>query len=367
VQEVLLELPIAPVTLGPEPVSFPIELKTLREKVAPFAESATDNLFLELDAEAEHSPGAVWEVYFGLPSGAAPEPEGPYYIGNVVLFGQGIRDEHHNHESFRLNVQTVYDGIIAAVNQAVSAGTLNLGGLTADEWVHAQPAHLCAKVVIRQQGGVFPNFGDTPINNKALAQKNLAPFDINVQDDNLVPNIIWKNFIVGQPFFLKLQGAGANRLSIETQLARDAFKLYVGITQYTYDRFFREDRGGGAIKGFKKLSREELCESKLGDRAKPFPHAVVLRWENKENTIELPAFPEKLYLGMSLGIEYNVKKIKPGNIGEINFVHRCRIPRLVAGTKCFEIEDIVAGGFTILVRANDPSKGPKGRERVSRR
>jgi hypothetical protein len=261
---------------------------------------------------------------------------------------------------FRLNVQTVYDGIIAAVNQAVSGGTLNLGGLTADEWVHAQPAHLCAKVVIRQQGGVFPNFGDTPINNKALAQKNLAPFDINVQDDHLVPNITWKNFIVGQPFFLRLPGAGANRLSIQTQLPRDVFQLYVGITQDTYDRFFRDDRKGGAIKGFKQVSREELCQSKLGDRAKPFPHAVVLRLDNKDNAIELPAFPEKLYLGMSLGIEYNVKKIKPGNIGEINFVHRCLTPRFVPGTKCFEIEDTVAGGFTVLVRANDPMRGPKG-------
>jgi hypothetical protein len=258
---------------------------------------------------------------------------------------------------FRLNVQTVYDGIIAAVNQAVAGGTLNLGGLTADEWVHAQPAHLCSKVVIRQQGGAFPNFGDTPINNKALAQKNLAPFDINVQDDHVVPNINWKNFIVGQPFFLKLPGAGANRLSIETALPRESFKLYVGMTQYGYDRFFRDDRSGGAIKGFKRLSREELCQSDLGDQAKPFPEAVVLRWENHSNAIELPALPEELYLGMSLGIEYNVKKIKPGNIGEVNFIHRCLIPRLVPGTKCFEIEETVAGGFTILVRANDPSRG----------
>jgi hypothetical protein len=87
---------------------------------------------------------------------------------------------------FRLNVQTVYDGIIAALNQAVANG-LNLGGVTPDQWVHQQPAHLCAKVVIRQQGGSFPNFGESPVNNARLAQKNLAPFDINVQDDHLVP------------------------------------------------------------------------------------------------------------------------------------------------------------------------------------
>jgi len=262
---------------------------------------------------------------------------------------------------FRLNVQTVYDGIIAAINQAVAGGTLNLGGLTADEWVHAQPAHLCSKVVIREQGGAFPNFGDTPINNKALAQKNLAPFDINVQDDHVVPNIIWKNFIVGQPFFLRLPGAGANRLSIESKLPRHAFQLYVGITQYAYDRFFGDDRDG-AIKGFKRLCREELCESKFGDRAKPFPEAVVLRWENHADVIELPALPEKLYLGMSIGIEYNVKHIKPGNVGEVNFIHRCLIPKFVPDTTCFEIEDTVVGGFTILVRANDPFRGPQGKE-----
>lgn len=281
---------------------------------------------------------------------------------NPIFDQYFLKSGQYDLVGFRLNVQTVYDGIIAAVNQAVSDGTLNLGGLTADEWVHAQPAHLCTKVVIRQQGGGFPNFGETPINNKALAQKNLAPFDINVQDDHLVPNITWKNFIVGQPFFLKLPGAGVNRLSIEAQLPREAFRLYLAITQAAYDRFLRDDRQGGGIKGFKQLSRDELCNSKLGDRARPFPYAVVLRWENQGNAIELPAFAEKLYLGMSLGIEYNVKNIRPGDIGEINLVHRCLIPRFVPGTKCFEIEDTVAGGFTVLVRANDPTRGPKGKQ-----
>lgn len=273
-----------------------------------------------------------------------------------------LKSAQYNIVGFRLNVQTAYDGIIAAVNQAVMGGTLNLGGLTADEWVHAQPAHLCAKVVVRQHAGAFPNFGDTPINNKAVAQKNLAPFDINVQDDHIVPNIVWKNFVVGQPYFLRLPGAGLNRLSLETQLPRDAFQLYIGITQHAYDLFFRDDRKAGVIKGFKALSREELCKSSLGDRIRPFPYSVVLRWDGAENSIELPPLPERLYLGMSLGIEYNVKRIKPGSLGEINLVHRCLIPRLAPGTRCFNIEDTVAGGFTILVRANDPSRRPPAKK-----
>jgi hypothetical protein len=101
---------------------------------------------------------------------------------NPIFEQYFLKSSQYDIVGFRLNVQTVYEGIIAAINQAVSGGALNLGGLTADEWVHGQPAHLCAKVVIPQQGGVFPNFGDTPVNNKAVAQKNLAPFDINVQE-----------------------------------------------------------------------------------------------------------------------------------------------------------------------------------------
>jgi hypothetical protein len=104
---------------------------------------------------------------------------------------------------------------------------------------------------------------------------------------------------------------------------------------------------------------EELCKSKLGNRAKPFPHAVVLQYEGNDNALEFPALPEKQYFGMSLGIEYNVKKIKPGAIGKIHLVHRADLPKLQPGTRCFEIEETIAGGFTILLRAYDPFRRPK--------
>ena len=93
--EVLFKLPIPPVTLGPEPVSFPLDLKQLRERIAPLVESTTDTLFLTIDAEADRPPGAVWEVYRGLPANTEPKPDSPFYIGNVVLFGEGIRSEAH--------------------------------------------------------------------------------------------------------------------------------------------------------------------------------------------------------------------------------------------------------------------------------
>lgn len=262
---------------------------------------------------------------------------------------------------FRLNVQTVYDGIAAAINAAVAGGTFNLGGATVDSWMHGPGAHLCAKVVIREQGGTFPAYGDTPITNNKIAQRNIAPFDADVTEMNPNPNIKWYNFIVGQPFFLKLPRAGANRLVLNADFPRDAFQLYLAITEDAFNRFFRDGRGG-TIKGFKQLSCEDLCRSPLGNSAKPFPEAVVLRWENQTNAIELPAMPDRYLVGMSLGIEYDVKKLKPGSLGQINVAHYCRMPKLTPGTCCFEVEETLAGGFTIVGRAYDPNQKPQGQK-----
>ena len=257
---------------------------------------------------------------------------------------------------FRLNVQTVFDGIIAALNDAVSKG-LSLGGLTPEGWVKTQPAHLCAKVGVRLQGGAFPNVNDLPTANARIAQKNLAPFDISITTSTPDPDINWKNFISGNPLFLKLEGAGRNRLILGASLPEDAFRLYLGIPAKTFDQFFKDGKGG-VIKGFKQISPHELCESPLGEKAKPFPEAVVLQWAGGDNVVEFPPLPEGQYVGLSLGVEYSVKRLKPGNLGEINLVHRALIPRLVPGTRCFELQDEIAGGFTLLVRAQEPRYKP---------
>lgn len=76
------------------------------------------------------------------------------------------------------------------------------------------------------------------------------------------------------------------------------------------------------------------------------------------NALEFPPLAEGQYLGMSLGTEYSVKKIKPGVTGEINLVQHTLMPKLKPGTRCFDIEfdieEVVVGGFTILVRAVAP-------------
>jgi hypothetical protein len=102
-REVLMPVPIPPIELGPQPVSFPIELKELRQRLTTLAASETDTLFLELEqVEAEKQPGVVWEVYVGSPPNSAPDAKGPYFVGTLSLFGSGIRSEtHHGFEPAR--------------------------------------------------------------------------------------------------------------------------------------------------------------------------------------------------------------------------------------------------------------------------
>ena len=276
---------------------------------------------------------------------------------NAIFEQYFLKSGTYDVVGFRMDVQTVYDGIIAALNQAVVMNQINLGGLTADQWVHAGGAHLCAKVLIRQQGGQFPDVGDLPINNASLAQKNLVPFDVNVKEQSPNPNIVWKTFVSGQPYFFRLPDAGQNRLVLQIpELPQGAFRFYIAIPTETYARYFRD----GGVTGFRVVPASEICASPLGDKAKPFPQAVVLELQSADNQLEFPALLERQYLGMALGIEWDVRYIKPGVLGEIRLVHRAMLPKLTPGTRCFEIEDCVAGGFTILLRAVDPSRRTRG-------
>jgi tyrosinase len=109
--QVLIPWPGPPVELNQQEVSVPINIKEFRQRLAPLAESTTETLLLELNnVEAERSPGAVWEVYLGLPPNAAPNPEGPFFVGTVALFAGGIRAHSHGdfkpaHFTFQVNRQ----------------------------------------------------------------------------------------------------------------------------------------------------------------------------------------------------------------------------------------------------------------------
>lgn len=108
-RETLVQLPGPPVELRGQPVSVPIELKEIQQKVRAVLESKKDTLLLDLDGvETERPPGVGWAVYAGLPQGAEGGVDSPYYIGTLSLFGSGIRSEKHHefkpaHFVFSLN------------------------------------------------------------------------------------------------------------------------------------------------------------------------------------------------------------------------------------------------------------------------
>ena len=94
VEERLAVPPIPPVTLSSEPTTISIDLQALNNKIQPLLESTTDQIALELQGvEAESAPGVVWDVFVGLPDGAAPDSQSPFFVGSVALFGTGIRSE----------------------------------------------------------------------------------------------------------------------------------------------------------------------------------------------------------------------------------------------------------------------------------
>jgi hypothetical protein len=108
-KELILRLPVPPITLSSETVSVPIDLKAIKQRLESLAESKTATIFLELDGvEAERQPGVGWQVYLGLNPNTIPSEESPCYIGALALFGPGIHAESHDkfepaHFAFPIN------------------------------------------------------------------------------------------------------------------------------------------------------------------------------------------------------------------------------------------------------------------------
>ncbi|HKF44474.1 MAG TPA: tyrosinase family protein [Thermoanaerobaculia bacterium] len=79
---------------GPDPTPWEINVGEVREQLAKLARTKGTDLRLELsEVVADKQPTAYLEVYIGLPKSAAPEPKSPHYVGNIALFGHGIREE----------------------------------------------------------------------------------------------------------------------------------------------------------------------------------------------------------------------------------------------------------------------------------
>ena len=118
-ETVLIHFPVPP-ELTSEPVSVQVNLTDVRDRLMELTRSKLGKIILNLEkVEADKQPGAVWEVYLGLPAGTTPDPKGPYYAGNVALFGAGVRsDAHEGFEPARFSF---------VVNRAISAALKSRG------------------------------------------------------------------------------------------------------------------------------------------------------------------------------------------------------------------------------------------------
>jgi hypothetical protein len=248
---------------------------------------------------------------------------------------------------FRLNVQTVFNGLVAAID----ASGADLGGLTPQEWVHAQGAHLCVKVLIRKASQSWPTLGSTPIMERRIAQKNLAPFAIDLSVTDPDPAIHWENFMVGDVIEF-LAGAaqfdeelGRHRLRLRAELA-GRMRVFLAIPARTFARWFDK----AEIKGLEQLGAAEA--QKLNP---PFKRAVVLVMTGNEAIIGLPVLGKE-FLAMSLGLQYRPGELKAGRLGALTVAQATAAPKIDRQQRCYVVDYLPVGGFTLEIMAEDTPK-----------
>jgi hypothetical protein len=201
---------------------------------------------------------------------------------------------------FRFDVDSVFKALVAEVAAKVPANLL--GGATADEWV--RDSHPCVKVRIMSgelsnnytPGGAVPAIDASPLKDRHIAQRNLAPFDVMQM---AAKKAAWTKFRVAQA------GAGVNRLALEHGLPLDAFRVYLAIPRPAYERYIDPKKSkGGAVLGF-----EVFREDGRATIAKPFPDAVILRQSQAAAEIHVADHAREPYFGMALGIAGDPKRL----------------------------------------------------------
>jgi len=112
---------IAPMTIpaGKREITFPIDVRGVRTELLTAAKSRQHDVTLELDVEAERPPGVFYEVYLGTPKGKR------YNVGNVALFGAGVRSEAPG-EFHPAHVQLFLSDALALALRPASTSTLSL-------------------------------------------------------------------------------------------------------------------------------------------------------------------------------------------------------------------------------------------------
>jgi hypothetical protein len=101
-KEVVFRFPQPPVLPpGPDPVAVEIDVREIRPRLLALTREAGVDLTLDLEGvEADQEPDVYYEVYVGVPRGQTPRFRSAHYVGNLALFGAGVRDQHQ-HRDFK--------------------------------------------------------------------------------------------------------------------------------------------------------------------------------------------------------------------------------------------------------------------------
>jgi len=260
---------------------------------------------------------------------------------------------------FRFPVKPVFDGLILAINQAVSDGVFTLpSGVTATDYITTSPSHVCVKVGIRRNDQGWPANDASPLIEPRIAQRNLVVFDTDNLPPMSMPNVIWKYFTVGGPlasilreFWSRDQVIGQNKILLRSNFSRNAGRVHIAVPRQTFERWI----GKEGVRGFKIADGER--DRKLGV---PFVDHVVLTPRETGASFRIP-FMDEHCLGMAIGIEFNPKLLEPGSIYRTVLEHRAVLPTFGRGRdkRRYRPQEQSVGGFTLELRH------PKRRERPS--
>jgi hypothetical protein len=95
-RETLLRSP-KPFVVERKRSGIPLAIDRTEDKLRD-ASTRKRKMLLRLDnVAARRQPGTVWQVFLGLPRGEPPNTRSPHFIGNLALFGSGVRDASHHH------------------------------------------------------------------------------------------------------------------------------------------------------------------------------------------------------------------------------------------------------------------------------
>ncbi len=258
------------------------------------------------------SPGTL------LPSLHDLDPQG----ANVNYEQYLLRKKSYDVVGFRFNVDTVFKNLTKAMTDQ-GLGPAQLGGLEIDAWLKA--SHACVKVMIvagepvplyPPAGGASLTFESDPSKDRHIAQKNLMPFDMTVSG---AKKIKWANFIVAQA------GTGANALTLTHRLPADGFRFHIAVPTGAYERYVKPKNG--ALKGW-EVARDVA--------SKPFADAVILRQTTAGAPLPVAAHAKERFFGMSLGLEWEPKKIRTSKLGDVAVAQSTR--------------EGVVGGFSLRLR-----------------